>query len=135
MPFALEQSHVNYLKSRNLDVYPEGRLKTIILPAVQFPIGIFWYAWTGNYPRRVPWIGFAVGGLVSGFGLMDIILSAYICLMEFSLWLAPSYFCVASLPLLSVYSLISWFTNWASKWGGTFLGCLGVLGTIILYFG
>ena len=57
--------------------------------AVLFPVGLFWFAWTGNY-RSVPWIVPTLAGLLTGAGIMAICLQALNYLIDAYLAVAAS---------------------------------------------
>ena len=56
---------------------PEARLPAMIIGAAAFPIGLFWFAWAGNYPDRVHWIVPTLSGLFIGTGLITIFLQSF----------------------------------------------------------
>lgn len=57
------------LKANNNLPVPEQRLLPMMVGAVLFPIGLFWFAWTGNY-SSVHWIVPTLSGLLTGAGIM-----------------------------------------------------------------
>ncbi|CAA19181.2 spermidine family transmembrane transporter [Schizosaccharomyces pombe] len=50
---------------------PEARLPSMMIGCIVFPIGIFWLAWTGNYPW-IHWIVPTLAGSFIGFGIITI---------------------------------------------------------------
>jgi DHA1 family multidrug resistance protein-like MFS transporter len=68
---------------------PEQRLLPMMVGAVLFPIGLFWFAWTGNYPE-IHWIVPTLSGLLTGAGIMTIFLQALNYLVDAYLMVAAS---------------------------------------------
>ena len=75
-------------ENHNIPV-PEQRLPPMMVGAVLFPIGLFWFAWSGNYPN-VHWIVPTLSGLLTGAGLMTIFLQALNYLVDAYLIVAAS---------------------------------------------
>lgn len=75
-------------ENHNIPV-PEERLPPMMVGAVLFPIGLFWFAWSGNYPN-VHWIVPTLSGLFTGAGLMTIFLQALNYLVDAYLIVAAS---------------------------------------------
>jgi DHA1 family multidrug resistance protein-like MFS transporter len=61
----------------------------MMVGAVLFPIGLFWFAWTGNYPS-IHWIVPTLSGLLTGAGIMLIFLQALNYLIDAYLMVAAS---------------------------------------------
>jgi DHA1 family multidrug resistance protein-like MFS transporter len=61
----------------------------MMVGAVLFPIGMFWVAWSGNYPQ-VHWIVPTLSGVLTGAGLMTIFLQALNYLVDAYLIVAAS---------------------------------------------
>ncbi|EEB06984.1 spermidine family transporter [Schizosaccharomyces japonicus yFS275] len=59
------------VQSRNGKPAPEARLPPMMIAAVLFPIGIFWFAWTGN-STSIHWIVPTLAGTLIGFGIITI---------------------------------------------------------------
>ena len=57
--------------------------------AVMFPIGMFWFAWTGNYPS-INWAAPTMAGIFTGAGIMCICLQALNYLVDAYLSVAAS---------------------------------------------
>lgn len=68
---------------------PEQRLPPMMVGAVLFPIGLFWFAWTGNYPS-INWAAPAVSGIFTGAGILTIFLQALNYLVDTYLMVAAS---------------------------------------------
>lgn len=83
-------------ENNNLPV-PEQRLLPMMIGAVLFPIGLFWFAWTGNY-ASVSWAAPAVSGLITGAGIVTIFLQALNYLIDAYLIVAAS--CIAATTFL-----------------------------------
>lgn len=111
---------------------PEERLLPMMIGAVAFPCGLFWVAWTGQYPHKVHWIVPTIGTFFIGFGLMCIFLPSFSYLVECYLPYVPSavagntivrYFFGAIFPLFARQM----FERLKVNWGGSLLGFISVL--------
>ncbi|CCG84568.1 protein of unknown function [Taphrina deformans PYCC 5710] len=109
---------------------PEERLQPMMLGAVIFPIGLFWFAWTGNY-ASVPWYVPTLSGLLTGAGIMTIFLQSLNYLIDAYLMVAASAiaantflrsFFGAGFPLFAT----AMFHNLGVQWAGSLLGFLAV---------
>ncbi|KAL5387347.1 hypothetical protein DPSP01_003569 [Paraphaeosphaeria sporulosa] len=109
---------------------PEVRLLPVIVGAIVFPIGLFWFSWTAFTPS-VHWILPTVSGVLTGFGLLCIFMPCFNYLIEAYLPLAASTVAAnvmlrsgiaGGFPLFSVHM----FANLGIQWAGTLLGCLAV---------
>ena len=76
------------LKENNGLPVPEQRLLPMV-GAVLFPIGLFWFAWTGNY-SSIHWIVPTLSGLLTGARIMTIFLEALNYLIDAYLIVAAS---------------------------------------------
>ena len=72
---AFEPRYNRKLKENDNTLVPEQRLVPMMVGAVLFPIGLFWFAWTGNY-KSVHWIVPSLSGLLTGAALMTIFLQS-----------------------------------------------------------
>lgn len=70
-------------------VIPEDRLPLMILGAVLFPIGLFWFAWTAANPA-IHWIVPALAGIVIGCGMFSVFIQCIGYLIEVYLPVANS---------------------------------------------
>jgi DHA1 family multidrug resistance protein-like MFS transporter len=86
---AFEPRYNRNLKENKGIPVPEQRLLSMMLGAVIFPIGLFWFAWTGNYPS-IHWIIPTLSGLLSGAPIMTIFLQALNYLIDAYLMVAAS---------------------------------------------
>jgi DHA1 family multidrug resistance protein-like MFS transporter len=102
----------------------------MMVGAVLFPIGLFWFAWTGNYPS-IHWIVPTLSGLLTGAGIITIFLQALNYLIDAYLMVAASAiaantflrsFFGAGFPLLLRRCLI--ILGWIGR--GSLLGFLAV---------
>lgn len=118
------------LKANNNIPVPEERLPPMMLGAILFPIGLFWFAWTGNYPS-VNWAAPAVSGILTGAGIVTIFLQALNYLIDAYLMVAASAiaantflrsFFGAAFPLFATQM----FHNLGVEWAGSLLGFLAV---------
>ncbi len=67
--------------ANNGKVIPEWRMPLAIGGGVVFTIGLFWFAWTGNY-ESVHWIVPTLAGLFIGFGLLAIFMNLFMYLVD-----------------------------------------------------
>lgn len=111
---------------------PEARLPPMITGGIVFPIGLFWFTWTGNYHEHVPWIVPALSGLFTGFGLLSIFLPCINYIVDSYLFFAASALAGntflrssfgAVFPLFATFMFHGMGTNWA----GLLLGLVGLV--------
>jgi DHA1 family multidrug resistance protein-like MFS transporter len=128
----LEPRYVKAVQKNNGKPVPEARLPGMILGAIAFPIGIFWFTWTGNYAEHVHWAAPTVAGLFIGFGLLSIFLCAINYIVDAYLVFAASALagntflrsaCGAAFPLFAA----AMFHNLGTNWAGTLIGCIAVV--------
>ena len=86
---AFEPRYNRKLKENDNIPVPEQRLVPMMVGAVLFPIGLFWFAWTGNY-KSVHWIVPSLSGLLTGAALMTIFLQSLNYLIDAYLMVAAS---------------------------------------------
>jgi MFS transporter, DHA1 family, multidrug resistance protein len=86
-------------ENHNIPV-PEQRLPPMMVGSVLFPIGMFWFAWSGNYPRRALDRSHALGGFLTGAGLMTIFLQALNYLVDAYLIVAASAIACEYIPTI-----------------------------------
>lgn len=60
------------LKENNGRVVPEERLPPMMVGAIVFPAGLFWFAWTSS--KNITWVPQAVSGIFIGMGILIIFL-------------------------------------------------------------
>ncbi|KAE9378828.1 MFS multidrug transporter-like protein [Stipitochalara longipes BDJ] len=127
---AFEPRYNRKLKANNNLPVPEQRLLPMMVGATLFPIGLFWFAWTGNYPS-IHWIVPTLSGLLTGAGIMTIFLQALNYLIDAYLMVAASAiaantflrsFFGAGFPLFATQM----FNNLGVDWAGSLLGFLAV---------
>ncbi|KAI5844157.1 major facilitator superfamily domain-containing protein [Tricharina praecox] len=70
-------------------VLPEDRLVPCIIGSIFFPIGLFWFSWTGADPN-IHWIVPTLGGVPFGFGIIIIFLQCLNYLIDAYLNFAAS---------------------------------------------
>jgi DHA1 family multidrug resistance protein-like MFS transporter len=127
---AFEPRYNRKLKENNGLPVPEQRLLPVMVGATLFPIGLFWFAWTGNYPS-IHWIVPTLSGLFTGAGIMTIFLQALNYLIDAYLNVAASAiaantilrsFFGAGFPLFATQM----FNNLGVEWAGSLLGFLAI---------
>ncbi|KAF3007677.1 hypothetical protein E8E13_009169 [Curvularia kusanoi] len=132
LAFILSQhwSYIRKLEENNGKLVPEWRLGPPILGAIIFPIGLFWFTWTG-FTDSIHWMSPVAAGVFIGFGVLCIFLPCFNYLVDAFLPLAASTVAAnimlrsavaAGFPLFSVQM----FENLGVQWAGTLLGCLAV---------
>lgn len=128
----LEPRYVKAVEKNDGKPVPEARLPGMILGAFAFPIGIFWFCWSGNYAEHVHWIVPTIAGIFIGFGLLSIFLCAINYIVDAYLMYAAS--ALAGNTLLrstfgAVFPLFAsaMFHNLGTNWAGTLIGCIAVL--------
>ncbi|KAF1928521.1 putative bicyclomycin resistance protein [Didymella exigua CBS 183.55] len=131
--FILSQhcSYIRKLETNNGKVVPEWRLGPPIFGAVIFPVGLFWFAWTG-FTENIHWVSPVIAGVFIGFGVLCIFLPCFNYLIDAFLPLAASTV-AANIMLRSavaaVFPLFSTqlFENLGTQWAGTLLSCLATV--------
>lgn len=145
---AFEPRYNRKLKENNGIPVPEERLIPMMIGAVLFPIGLFWFAWTGNYPT-VHWIVPTLSGLATGAAILTIFLQALNYLVDAYLAVAASAiaantflrsffgagfreltidlgrFRITDTLLLALFAT-AMFHNLGVEWAGSLLGFLAV---------
>ncbi|KAH7069056.1 putative bicyclomycin resistance protein, partial [Paraphoma chrysanthemicola] len=125
------QSYIQMLAANDGKVVPEWRLRPTILGAIVFPVGLFWFAWTG-FTDTIHWMSPVSAGVFIGFGVLCIFLPCFNYLVDAFLPLAASTVAAnimlrsavaASFPLFSTQM----FENLGVKWAGTLLACLAAV--------
>lgn len=129
--FVFEPRYVKKVKANNWKPVPEARLVPMVVGGIAFPIGIFWFTWSGNYPDKVHWAVPTVSGLFSGYGLLSIFLPSMNYIIDSYLMFAASAIAGnsflrssfgAAFPLFAT----AMFHNLGINWAGTVLGCIAV---------
>ncbi|QSZ33686.1 hypothetical protein DSL72_005257 [Monilinia vaccinii-corymbosi] len=127
---AFEPRYNRKLKANNGIPIPEERLVPMMVGASLFPIGLFWFAWTGNDPS-IHWIAPTMSGIFSGIGIITIFLQALNYLVDSYLFVAASTIAAntflrslfgAGFPLFAT----AMFNNLGVDWAGSLLGFLAV---------
>ncbi|ODQ67311.1 MFS general substrate transporter [Nadsonia fulvescens var. elongata DSM 6958] len=119
---------------------PEARLPPMIIGAIAFPIGLFWFTWTGHYHKSIHWIVPTLSGLFSGFGLICIFLPAINYLIDSYLFVAASAIAANTMlrsafggafPIFAGFMFHDMGVNWA----GLLVGLVGtVLAPVPIFF-
>lgn len=108
----------------------EARLIPVFFGSVLFPIGLFWFTWTGNWPEKVHWMAPTAAGVFIGFGLISIfngsinyIIDTYLVFAASALagntFLRSIFAC--AFPLFATQMFHAMGVNWA----GLLLACVG----------
>ncbi|KAF2442775.1 MFS general substrate transporter [Karstenula rhodostoma CBS 690.94] len=127
---AFEPRYNRKLKENNGIPVPEQRLLPMMVGAILFPIGLFWFAWTGNY-SSISWAALAVSGILSGAGILNIFLQALNYLVDAYLMVSASSIAAdtflrslfgAGFPLFATQM----FHKLGVDWAGSLLGFLAV---------
>ncbi|KAF7944782.1 uncharacterized protein EAE97_005415 [Botrytis byssoidea] len=127
---AFEPRYNRKLKANGGIPVPEERLVPMMVGACLFPCGLFWFAWTGNYPS-INWAAPTVSGILTGAGIMTIFLQALNYLIDSYLFVAASAiaantflrsFFGAGFPLFAT----AMFHNLGVQWAGSLLGFLAI---------
>jgi DHA1 family multidrug resistance protein-like MFS transporter len=110
---------------------PEWRLPPVIVGAVAFAIGLFWFGWTG-WNKSIHWLAPTFSGVITGFGILCIFLQCFNYIIDTYLMFAASAIAANSLlrsffgagfPLFADQM----FHNLGIQWAGTLLGCLATI--------
>lgn len=118
--------------SKKAIVIPEDRIPPMFIGSFLFPLGMFWFGWTADYPEKIHWIVPAIGTAFLGAGLVTIflpcltyILDAYISVSASALalnaFLRSSF--GGAFPLFAKVM----FKALSLKWGTTLLGGFSIL--------
>lgn len=130
-----ERTYNAKLKARGGKILPEDRLPPMVAGGIMFPIGLFWFCWTGNYHNSVPWIVPTISGLCTGFGLITIFNPSINYIIDCYLLFAASAMAANTLmrstfgavfPLFATFM----FENMGTNWAGLLLGCFA---TVLLF--
>jgi DHA1 family multidrug resistance protein-like MFS transporter len=127
---AFEPRYNRKLQANGNIPVPEQRLLPMMIGAIIFPIGLFWFAWTGNYPE-IHWIVPTLSGILTGAAILTIFLQALNYLVDAYLMVAASAiaantflrsFFGAGFPLFAT----AMFRNLGVDWAGSLLGFLAI---------
>lgn len=129
--FAFDKRYLKIMSQKG-KLVPEERLISMIVGGIVFPIGLFWLAWSGQYPDKVHWIVPTLALFPVGTGLICIFLPSLSYLIECYLPYAASamsantmvrYAFGAAFPLFSRQM----FVNLNVNWGTSLLGFTSLL--------
>jgi len=127
---AFEPLYNRKLKANGGMPVPEQRLLPMMVGAVLFPCGLFFFAWSGEY-SDVNWIAPTLSGILTGAGILTIFLQALNYLIDAYLMVAASAIAAntllrslfgAGFPLFATQMFRKLGVNWA----GSLLGFLAV---------
>ncbi|KAJ6260346.1 Major facilitator superfamily multidrug transporter [Drechslerella dactyloides] len=129
--FLYEPVYIRKMKANRGIPIPENRLPPAMLGSILFPIGLFWFAWTGNYPH-IHWIVPTLSGIFIGAGIFLIFLQCLNYIIDAYLMFAASAIAAnaflrsifgAVFPLFATYMFNALKVNWA----GTLLALVSVV--------
>lgn len=129
MILVFEPRYERALAKRGVKSLPELRLEPVLLSAIIFPIGLFWFFWTANYAAHVHWIVPSISGIFIGYGLMGIMVPSMNYIVDAYLFFAASALAAltflrsmfgASAPLFSDYMFDGIHLNWSGLLLGLF---------------
>ncbi|KAF3936396.1 hypothetical protein ABW19_dt0201817 [Dactylella cylindrospora] len=129
--FLYEPRYNRLMKAGGGIPIPENRLPPAMLGSILFPIGLFWFSWTGNYPE-IHWIVPALSGIFIGAGIFLIFLQCLNYIIDAYLMFAASAIAAnaflrsifgAVFPLFATYMFDAMHVNWA----GTLLALVSVV--------
>jgi len=131
MVFAFEPRYNRLMKANRGIPIPENRLPPAMIGGVLFPIGLFWFSWTGNYPT-IHWIVPTLAGIFIGAGIFLIFLQCLNYIIDAYLMFAASAI-AANAFLRSIFGAVfplfatQMFNALGVNWAGTILACVSVL--------
>ncbi|EPS37332.1 hypothetical protein H072_8990 [Dactylellina haptotyla CBS 200.50] len=129
--FLYEPRYIRALKANRGIPVPENRLPPAMLGSILFPIGLFWFAWTGNY-ANIHWIVPTISGIFIGAGIFLIFLQCLNYIIDAYLMFAASAIAAnaflrsifgAVFPLFATYMFNALHVNWA----GTLLALVSIV--------
>ncbi|RPB16476.1 MFS general substrate transporter [Morchella conica CCBAS932] len=118
------------MRANNNVPIPEDRLVPAIIGSIVFPIGLFWFSWSGNYPE-VHWVVPTLAGIPIGIGLITIFLQSLNYLIDAYLMFAASAI-AANTFLRSAFAAgfplfgRQMFHNLGVNWAGSLLGFIAI---------
>lgn len=113
-------------------VFPEDRVPPMIIGSVLFPMGMFWFGWSGDFPEKVHWIVPTIGSSLIGSGLITIFLPCLTYIVDSYTPIAASALALnaflrasfgGAFPLFATQM----FNNMGIKWATTLIGCFSSL--------
>lgn len=123
---------------------PEARLPAMIVGGFIFPMGLFWFTWSGAYPDTVHWAVPMVSGLFTGFGLLSIFIPSLNYIVDAYLFFAASAIAAntvmrssfgAAFPLFAAFMFHGMGTNWAGLVLGLVAVALIPVPLVLLFYG
>lgn len=139
-----EKDYIRAVRANGGKPLPEARLKPMILAGIVFPIGILWFCWTGNYPKKVHFMVPTVAGSFIGFGLIGIFLPCFNYIIDSYLILSASAIAGntfmrsafgAAFPLFAGFMFHNMGVNWAGLLLGLFALAMVPVPLLLLKYG
>lgn len=130
--YVLEGKYIDAMEKNNGKPVPEERLNPMFYGSIAFPVGLFWFTWTGNWPEKVHWMAPTAAGVFIGFGLITIFNASTNYIIDSYLIFAASALagnaflraaCACAFPLFATQM----FHNLGVNWAGLLLACFGFL--------
>ena len=127
----MNPGYVKKLEANSNVPVPEWRLPLVLVGAVSFSVGLFWFAWTG-YNGSIHWIVPTVSGLATGFGIFSVFLQLLNYIVDAYLMFAASAIAGntflrsltgAVFPLFATYM----FNGMGIEYAGTLLGAVAAV--------
>lgn len=132
MVFYFEPRYNRIITKNDYKPIPEQRVPCMLAGALVFPVGIFMFAWCGNYSEQVHWMAPTAAGVLIGMGILSIFVACFQFIIDSYLLLAASAISAntflrsgfgAAFPLFATQM----FHNLGVNWAGTLVGCLAVV--------
>ncbi|KAH3688989.1 hypothetical protein WICPIJ_000048 [Wickerhamomyces pijperi] len=130
--YVLEGKYIVAMEKNNGKPVPEERLTPMLYGCIAFPVGLFWFTWTGNWPHKVHWMAPTAAGTFIGFGLITIFNASINYIIDSYLIFAASALagnaflraaCACAFPLFATQM----FHNLGVNWAGLLLSGFGFL--------
>lgn len=124
--------HCTKKMQKQVPVFPESRVPPMLVGSILFPMGMFWFGWSGDFPEKVHWIVPTIGSSFIGIGLITIFLPCLTYIVDSYTPIAASALALnaflrasfgGAFPLFATQM----FNNMGIKWATTLIGCFASL--------